>query len=239
MQHHAYGIYGELAQTVPHAIDFIEKTHGIVRASNPDFEVSIYDTFSVTDARALTARATLLPFVGDTKVFIIATKRIYGEAQNALLKLLEEPPSGTIIVIAIARATILLPTVLSRLLPISLGTVSWSETEPQDAETIKVIEAVRAFLQNGQTERVAYIKKAFTGNTTKPHILRENGTLFLDIVEKSVYEAYEKATDVDVKKTLRDGLEDIETVRQYLYEKVTQARMLFEHLALVLPVIDA
>ncbi len=239
MQHHAYGIYGELAETVPHAVEFIERTHGIVHAGNPDFEVSTYDTFSIADARALTARAALLPFAGDTKVFIIATRRIYGEAQNALLKLLEEPPSGTIVVIAVARATILLPTVLSRLMPISFDTVLQTKVKSQDAQTIEVTKAAHAFLRDAQAERVVYIKKAFTGNTVKPHILRTNGTLFLDIVEMSVYEAYEKTTEVDVKKSLREGLEDIETLRGYLYEKVTQARMLFEHLALVLPIIDA
>ncbi len=238
MQHHAYGIYGELAGIVPRAVDFIEKTHGIVCAGNPDFEVATYDTFSVADARALVARASLLPFAGDTKVLIIATRRIYGEAQNALLKLLEEPPAGTIIVIAIAHATMLLPTVLSRLIPISLS-VSQTGAISQDPETVKVTEAVRTFLQNNQAERTAYIKKAFTGNTTSPHLLRENGALFLDIVEKFVYEVYEGSNDAVVKNTLREALRDIETLRQYLYEKVTQARMLFEHLAIVLPVIGA
>ncbi len=241
MQHHAYGIYGEFAETISFATNFIERTHNISFSGNPDFEVIKYDSFSVADARVLSSRATLLPLVGDTKVYIIAIKRISTEAQNTLLKLLEEPPSGTIIVIAIAYATMLLPTVLSRLMPISFHEMSKIKmnTKSEDAETLKVIKEVHMFLQDNQTERIAYIKKAFNSNTIKPHVLRSNGALFLDIMEKSIYKVYENANDTTSRNTLREGLRDIETLRQYLYEKVTQAKMLFEHLAIVLPIIDA
>ena len=39
--------------------------------------------------------AASAPFVGDYKVVIISASRAYHQAQNALLKLFEEPPEGT------------------------------------------------------------------------------------------------------------------------------------------------
>lgn len=239
MQHHAYGIYGELAKTVPSATEFIEKTHGITASGNPDFEILKYDTFSIADARTFTARAVLVPIMGDTRVYIIAVKRMYNEAQNAILKLLEEPPSGSIIVIAIAYPTMLLQTVLSRLIPIPFDSELQTESAKEDKSLASIEEAVRTFLKSTQVERIAYVKEAFKKKTTKPHVLRDNNALFLDILEKSVYKKYKDTKDTSLKNTLWSALEDIETLRQYLYEKVTQARMLFEHLAIVIPIIKS
>ncbi len=236
MQHHAYGIYGVSSEVLPYAVKFIEQTRGIISRGNPDFEITTYNTFSVADARALLARARLLPLMGDSKVFIVVAKRIHTEAQNTLLKLLEEPPVGVIIILSVPYATMLLPTVLSRLLPISNGTQT--KMVPENGEVAEITKAAHTFLKNSQTERIASVKKAFTGKTMKPQILRDNSALFLDVVERFVYEKYKGSNDVAMKETLKKGLEDIETLRQYLYEKTTQARMLFEHLAIVLPTIN-
>ena len=43
------------------------------------------------------------PFAGEHKVVIIAANRAYHEAQNALLKLFEEPPPGTFIFFSYSR----------------------------------------------------------------------------------------------------------------------------------------
>ncbi len=236
MQHHAYGIYGESSEAIPRAIEFIERTYNVISKCNPDFEIIMYDTFAVAEARALKARALLLPLIGNNKVFIVIAKQIRSEAQNALLKLLEEPPSGVVIVLSVPYATMLIPTVLSRLLPIPNNTQT--KIVSKDGLIIEITKVVHMFLQSNQFNRIAYVKKAFTGNATNPQILRDNSTLFLDIVEKFVYKKYKGSNDVAMQETLKKSLEDIETLRQYLYEKTTQARMLFEHLAIVLPTIN-
>ena len=62
---------------------------------NPDIVVLRYGLLSVEDARRVSELAAGAPFVGEHKVVIIAASRAYHEAQNALLKLFEEPPPGT------------------------------------------------------------------------------------------------------------------------------------------------
>jgi DNA polymerase-3 subunit delta' len=59
--------------------------------------------------------AFLPPYEGRHKVFIInGAEHLSDEAVNCLLKTLEEPPSGVVIILLAARERILLPTLISR-----------------------------------------------------------------------------------------------------------------------------
>ena len=66
------------------------------------------------------------PAMGSRKVFIIGDAEFLvpqessPEAANALLKVLEEPPPGTTIILTTSEPELLLPTIRSRLLPIRL-----------------------------------------------------------------------------------------------------------------------
>ena len=57
----------------------------------------------------------LVPNEGRYKIYVIEDANLMQEyAQNALLKILEEPPSYVIFILALETKTSLLPTVLSR-----------------------------------------------------------------------------------------------------------------------------
>jgi DNA polymerase III delta prime subunit len=88
-----------------------------------EFEVDPLDINSQThekamgieDVRNIQKAILLKPFHGKTKaVALDLHKDITLEAQNALLKILEEPPNNTLIVIKIANRELLLPTIISR-----------------------------------------------------------------------------------------------------------------------------
>lgn len=69
----------------------------------------------IPDVRNIQKSISLKPFRGKTKAVVIqAYEDITTEAQNALLKVLEEPPANTLIIISISRKELLLPTILSR-----------------------------------------------------------------------------------------------------------------------------
>lgn len=82
--------------------------------------------------------AALTPFRGQRKVFVLGeadrltVQEASQEAANALLKLLEEPPDDTVVLLTTSVPQALLPTIRSRVVPIRVGRV------PDDA--------VRAFL---------------------------------------------------------------------------------------------
>jgi DNA polymerase III subunit delta' len=82
---------------------------------------------SVAAVRLVLRRASLTPAVARRKVFVIGDaerlipQRANPEAANALLKLLEEPPADTVIVLTAADPDALLPTMLSRVVRLHLS----------------------------------------------------------------------------------------------------------------------
>ncbi len=235
MPHHAYCIYGEQEEAILQATNFVERTYNIITRANPDFEILRYNILSISDVRIFTRRAALSPVTGNIKVYIIAAKRIYNEAQNALLKLLEEPPKGTIIILTVLHKANLLQTVQSRLLPIPIDTIVNTYGHIQNISSNEATESARVFLREDSAVRITHIKKLFANGNKKTHIMCTDGVSFLDALELFIYTVYQGTADSAMRKKLRQGLKNIEIIRPYLYERSTQARMLFEHIAIVLP----
>jgi hypothetical protein len=89
--------------------------------AHPDVRIERHALFTVEDARRLIGIAALAPVAGSEKLIVIAASRLFHEAQNALLKLFEEPPEGTTIVLIVPGEGNLLATLRSRLLPLPVS----------------------------------------------------------------------------------------------------------------------
>jgi DNA polymerase III delta' subunit len=84
----------------------------------------------IEQVRALATELALLPVEGGARVAIVeAAHRLNDDAQNALLKTLEEPPSGVTIVLCADEEERLLPTVRSRCARVRLGPVGTRDIE--------------------------------------------------------------------------------------------------------------
>lgn len=80
--------------------------------------------------RDLMAELVLMPVEGGARVAIIeGADRMNEDAQSALLKTLEEPPAGVVIVLCADQETRLLPTVRSRCARVRLGLVGSRDLE--------------------------------------------------------------------------------------------------------------
>jgi DNA polymerase III delta prime subunit len=79
-----------------------------------------FDEFRIADARQLIALATKTPTNKSQQCLVVEAKQIAVEAQNALLKILEEPPQSTLFVFILPTIPSL-PTVCSRFM-IQYGT---------------------------------------------------------------------------------------------------------------------
>ncbi len=76
----------------------------------------------VDDIRQVIKSISIKPYMADKKVVIIPdADGITQEAQNALLKVLEEPPEYVVFIILIQNAELLLDTILSRVMKLSLA----------------------------------------------------------------------------------------------------------------------
>jgi DNA polymerase-3 subunit delta' len=87
----------------------------------------------LASVRLLHRKAWVTPFAGDRKVFIVGdaerliVQESSQEAANALLKVLEEPPSDTTIILTTSDPHALLPTIRSRLVAVRVGRVADAE----------------------------------------------------------------------------------------------------------------
>ena len=86
---------------------------------------------SVDTIRWLREDAYLKPNESQYRVILLAdAQQMRHEAQNALLKILEEPPAHVIFILTCDSRTALLPTIQSRCVCLTLSPVEWAEAEP-------------------------------------------------------------------------------------------------------------
>ena len=97
----------------------------------------------IEEAREAIASASLKPYEGKWKVFILEdADRLTPEASNALLKTLEEPPAHTIFILLVEHKANLPDTVRSRSFEVRLRPVRGAEPAPNPLAP-EILEALR------------------------------------------------------------------------------------------------
>ncbi len=124
----------------------------VYHTASPSVTHLMQDSFTIADARALKELIYQRPIEGSTAVFVIKSHTIASEAQQALLKILEEPPVHAQLFIVVPRLDSLLPTVRSRLLYEQVSVVS-EEANP-------VFETFKALSLKERIETIAEKTKA-------------------------------------------------------------------------------
>src|SRR5438128_346208 len=88
------------------------------------FDITIIETeqnLGIADVRNMQKKLFFKPLKSLQKAIVIFDSHTASiETQNAILKVLEEPPANTIIIVTAATGNVFLPTVLSRCKMISL-----------------------------------------------------------------------------------------------------------------------
>lgn len=103
------------------------------KAVPPDLtELGGEDAAIPVDAiRRLREEAFLKPNESDYRVMILAgADRMRPDAQNALLKILEEPPAHVLFILTCDSRTAMLPTIQSRCVCVTLSATTWEEAAP-------------------------------------------------------------------------------------------------------------
>ena len=217
---HAYVIGGARANARAH-IEELLAPYEILRLGNPDFFVTEHTAFTIDDARDLRTWQTLVPAAGARKIRIVYTDFINSEAQNTLLKTLEEPVEGTHIIFAVPKPETLLPTVLSRVrLVMPSVPQSWSDNE------------IKKFLSMTMAERMVYVAKiAEKGEDDDAAAqVREKAVAFIDNLEKNFSEKLlENPT-----KEWQSKIELILKLKKYLFISGASVRIILETLALTI-----
>lgn len=119
LSHHAYLILGEKQTAENFILDFF-KSNKINKEGNPDIFVFDHDRMYIEDARSLVSIENRAPVSLDFKYITLHVGSIVWEAQNALLKLFEEPGRTKFFIVSESKS-LFLPTLLSRFEIIDLG----------------------------------------------------------------------------------------------------------------------
>jgi hypothetical protein len=231
MSHHAYFVTGELEEGITLAEVFTKAELGLVVSGNPDVMTLRHGLLSVDDARRLRSLAELSPTTGTQKVLIISASRLFHEAQNALLKLFEEPPEGTVLLLAIPSEGMLLPTLRSRLLPLPVQ-------ESEKTQNSISIEA-ESFLQASSAEREKFITKLLDRSKSDKEDEKQSARLsaihLIEGLTQDAYGRWRKETNEKKKEDLQLYIEDLNAFLPILHERSAPLKLIFEHIQLVHP----
>jgi len=112
---------------------------------NPDFYFYDFLKFGVEESTNLVQQALKKSFNNGKKIFFIHVKQISREAQNALLKILEEPPFGTYFLIYSPSSYGIIETVKSRLTVIESGREEISGIASQNFFKMNLLQKIDFF----------------------------------------------------------------------------------------------
>lgn len=231
MNHHAFYATGNEDECIAHALSYANHTLGLETEGNPDVIMLRHQLFSVEDARKAHEIAHRAPLRGEHKLIIIAASRIFHEAQNALLKVFEEPPHGTYLILIISTEGVLIPTLRSRLLPLPLAENSSEESESSPAY---------AFLKGSGGEREKMVAKLLDrAKSDKPEekqAARIEALTLVQGITKLIYQKREvqKARKADTKE-LDTLLAELDTFIPILHERSAPLKLILEHLLITAP----
>ncbi|MDO8492747.1 MAG: hypothetical protein Q7S34_03855 [bacterium] len=221
---HAYIIEGERGTSIVALKETLEKEWGLRMKGNPDVREEYFETFNIEEARKLKELAITRPIGGDKNIFILATNFIGHEAQNALLKLLEEPIADTYFFIVIPNASSLLGTVRSRAVIVKSKII---EHRVFNKSEMLTTADSKKFLKSSAEERLK-ILSGFLSHESETK--RSDLIAFLNSVEKEIAGVKERTTETN------KGLEDLIHFKKYLFDNGASVKMIGEYLALKIPV---
>ena len=250
LAHHAYCIIGGVSARAG-LISVLEKKHKIKTRGNPDLFDYSYATFTIDDARQIKSLAGTRPVTeaGDPgatasgrgkKIFILQMSGITVEAQNALLKLLEEPPEYAHFFLIIPSAHLLLPTVRSRISVIE-------RDKREEKREMRIEQAAGISMRNNvlksSVNASAFIKmpipkrleqvKALMDDISKEKRPKQDAIDFINAIQEAIYSRAHSIADPKGRLSKNaKALEAIETARTYMNDRAPSLKMLLEFVAM-------
>lgn len=192
---------------------------GVIRTGSPDVYAREYRKFGVEESHDITGRARLRPVELRSRVFVLSIPGITVEAQNALLKTLEEPAADALFFIVTPSPEMLLPTVRSR-----TQTLDVTVSKPSSGLAVDPKE----FLAATPQKRLDMLKPLYEHEDEGRDIGSVIG--FLHGVEKLL------AAQKDTRERVA-GLRALYRARNFAGDKGSLLKSLLEQMALLCPTV--
>jgi DNA polymerase III delta prime subunit len=211
--HHAYIIEGN-SDSVIDRLGAILNGVGISTKGSPDYFLWKNEVFGINEARDLKERQSRKNIDGK-QIFIVKSDTITREAQNALLKVFEEPCRDTYFFLVVSSADIIIPTLKSRM--------------------IVTLDSARKDLKEDKYRNILHTDKA-----SRMEILRDivenkdrrEALRMLDSMEMSLSDI---VGDFDDKEELEIVFKNISNARALIRKRQGSLKLLMENAVLSLP----
>jgi hypothetical protein len=220
--YHSYVIEGDPLNDGENILDLLVSRKETEKNSN-DLYFKKYEALNIEDSRDIKSWHSQSGIGKSKKICIICAKFINHEAEQALLKIIEEPGENTHFFIIVSDSSILLPTILSRVHLIKI----------KNESNIDIKKEVIDFIKSSKKERIDKVAIFIKENKDEDNsgALRYFATSFVNELEVIFYKEFKK--DINNKDT-QFILEELQKVRGYLSTKGAGVKMILEHLALVI-----
>lgn len=185
-------------------------------SNNPDYQVIEPDenSIKIEQIRLMNSKIYEKPIISSKKVYIINNADLMTkEAQNCLLKTIEEPPEYAVIILIGANENMFLNTIRSRCVKINFNKIN-------DAELTKILTEKYEF--GNITENML---RLFSGSIEKAINLQGKQDIYLEI--ENVFNNLERVNIIDLlnkKEIITKNKEEINNILEYinvlLFEKL-------------------
>lgn len=211
LDHHAYFIHA--FKDAAHKLkEHLKESFGIHHAQNPDFYHEKYEVMGIDDSRKLKELHSSKSFQeGSKRIFIVEASGITHEAQNALLKIFEEPNEDNHFFLIMPSSEVLLPTLRSRL--------SIIKTEQENP----VLNVAHDFLKLSLKQKIDFVDE-FAERIADEKATKSDAIEFLTALEVVIY-----AKGID-KNT--QALKAVLKARDYLNDRSASVKQLLEFVAM-------
>lgn len=210
--HHAYVAVGNASRGASEVLAML-RARGIKTLGNQDVLTLFFSEFTVDAARDVSSYASLKA-LKEAKYIIVTFSRATLEAQNALLKVVEEAPGSSIFFFCVDAAGHLLPTLRSRIIEVSLDSTLTLDEQPTE---------VKEFLSGSFEERLKMV------DTMASEISKTQ--------DRTSVRAFVKAllTSVHAKGATPAALRDLLDAERYMRIQGSSVKAVLGHLAVTLP----
>ncbi len=194
-------------------------SEGFIERGSPDLYMRSYRSFGIDEARELRERAQRKAISREGRVFAVFVPSMTNDAQNALLKVLEEPPAGAVFFFIAPSPEMFLPTLRSR--------VQMLELAGERAKKESALVDPESFLAATREKRLEMLKPLYEHDEDEG---RDIGSVigFLQALER-------RFAEEKLSKEMHEGLQAIYRARKFAGDKGSLLKALLEQMALLVP----
>ncbi len=232
--YHSYVVEGDPSVLANELLWFLE-SRGEIEKQSQDVICQMYESFTMEDSRAIKDWHNKLGITSGKKICILAAKFINKEAEQALLKIIEEPAINTHFFMVVPDSSVLLPTIISRVQIVKIPAQNILNVLSKNRETIEsneIIKEASSFIEMTSANRVNKIAQIIKEKKEDENSnLRFYALSFINELEHIFYQKF-KENRKDKKVIFILG--ELAMSRKYINAPGASVKMILEHLAIVL-----